>query len=303
MWAKLEGFNPSGSAKDRSAVAMVGRAIASGRITAGTTVVESSSGNFGVALARLAARHNFRLRCVVDPRTGSTTRAAIRALGGELEEVTEPDPTSGDWLVARLARVAALLAEDPELVWLDQYGNDAAIAAHARTFGEITDALDGAPDLLLVATSTTGTIGGCLWEARRRGVHTRVIAVDAEGSVLFGGQRGVRRLSGYGAGIVPALSRHLEPDGVERVSDRDAVLACWRLARTEGLLAGASAGAVTAAAERLLPDLPADARVALVFHDRGEAYLDTVYSEAWIAERLGIGAEELADRVQGGLLS
>lgn len=297
VWAKLEALNPGGSAKDRSAVALVAEAMASGRLKAGAMLVESTSGNFGVALARIAARNGFRFRAVVDPRANVAATAAIRALGGELDLITEPDPATGDWLVARIARVRQLLADHPDAVWLDQYSNPRAAAAHSVTMAEILEALDDRVDAAFVATSTTGTIGGCLQEVHRRGLSTQVFAVDATGSVLFGGARGERRLSGYGAGLVPALAHDVEPHGVVRVPDADAVAACRALARTEGILAGASAGAVIGAAIRILPTLAPGARLALVLHDRGEAYLDTVYSDAWTQANLSLDAADLERRV------
>ena len=297
VWAKLEALNPGGSAKDRSAVALVSDAMASGRLRAGDTLVESTSGNFGVALARLAVRHGFAFRAVVDPRANPAPLAVIRALGGELDPVTEPDPVTGDWLMARIARVREFLAGNPHAVWLDQYSNRASVAAHTVTMAEILESLDSRVDVLLVATSTTGTIGGCLQEVRRRGLSTRVVAVDAVDSVLFDGVRGDRRLSGYGAGLVPRLALGLVPDDVIRVADADAVIACRVLARAEGILAGASSGAVTAAALKLAGTFSPGARVAMIFHDRGEAYLDTVYSDAWVEAVLGLDAADVAARV------
>ena len=297
VWAKLEALNPGGSAKDRSAVALVADAMASGRLKAGGMLVESTSGNFGVALARLAARNGFRFRAVVDPRANVAATAAIRALGGELDLITEPDAATGDWLVARIARVRQFVADHPDAVWLDQYSNPRAASAHAVTMAEILEALDDRVDGVFVATSTTGTIGGCLQEVHRRGLSTQVFAVDATGSVLFGGARGERRLSGYGAGLVPALAHNVEPHGVVRVPDADAVAACRALARAEGILAGASAGAVIGAAFGILPTLAPGARLALVLHDRGEAYLDTVYSDAWTQANLGLDAAEMERRV------
>ena len=302
VWAKLKALNPGGSAKDRSAVALVAEAMESGRLRPGSTLVESTSGNFGVALARLAARHGFRFRAVVDPRANLAATAAIRALGGELDLVTEPDPATGDWLVARIARVRQFVAERPDAVWLDQYSNRRAVAAHAVTMAEILEALDDRVDAVLVATSTTGTIGGCLQEVRRRDLPTRVFAVDATGSVLFGGERGERRLSGYGAGLVPALADGLEPHGVVRIPDADAVAACRALARSEGILAGASSGAVVGAATGIVPGLPSGSRVVLVLHDRGEAYLETVYSDEWAESTLGLTPADLERRV-GALIA
>lgn len=296
LFAKLESFNPGGSAKDRSARAMVAEAVASGRIGAGSTLVESSSGNFAVALARVALLNALHAVVVVDPRTNDATVAMLRALGAEIVPVTEPDPETGDWLVARLSKVRELVAERDDAVWLDQYSNRAAVRAHADgTMREIDAALRGEVDWLFVATSTTGTIAGCLAHVESAGLHTRVVAVDAEGSVLFGGRRGTRLLAGYGAGIVPDLARGLEPYAVARIPDLDAVVGTRALAAREGILAGASAGAVAAAVARFAADLSGN--VALVLHDGGLPYATTVFDDAWVDAELGLSPADLAARV------
>ncbi|MDO5533621.1 MAG: pyridoxal-phosphate dependent enzyme [Propionibacteriaceae bacterium] len=296
LFAKLESFNPGGSAKDRSAHAMVADAWASGQIGPGSTLVESSSGNFAVALARLALLNDLHAVCVVDPRTNPATVSVLRALGAEVVAITEPDPETGDWLVARLARVRELVAERADAVWLDQYSHPAAVRAHADgTMREIDLALGGAVDWLFVATSTTGTIAGCLAHVERAGLPTRVVAVDAAGSVLFGGERGTRRLAGYGAGIVPALAEGLHPHEVVRVPDADAVVGTRALARREGILAGASAGAVAAAVARCAPRL--SGTVALILHDGGLPYASTVFDDAWVESELGLTPAEMDARV------
>lgn len=298
VWAKLEAANPGGSAKDRTALAMVEDALTSGRLAEGGRIVESSSGNLGLALSMIAAARGLRFTCVVDPRTNEATRVAMTRLGAEVIAVEEPDERTGDWLAARLARVERLCAEDPAAVWLDQYSNPAALRAHRDgTMREIVTALDPV-DWLFVATSTTGTIGGCLARIRGDGLATRVVAVDAEGSVLFGGRRGERRLPGYGAGVVPALAEHAAPDEVVRVTDLAAVAACRALARGEGILAGASSGAVCAALSSRLADIPSGSRVVLIFPDGGGAYADNVYSDRWVADTLGVGGDELERRVR-----
>lgn len=286
LWGKLEWFNPGGSAKDRTAQAMLDAALASGRVHAGSVLVESTSGNFGVALARLAVRHGLTLHVVLDPRTNTATVAALRALGAIVHELDAPDPATGDWLTARLAAARALLAEHPGAVSLDQYSNPAAVRAHADgTMAEIVRDLGRPPDAVVVATSTTGTIGGCLAHVREHELPTRVVAVDAVGSVLFGGCRGDRPLNGFGAGVVPPLAEGLQPDAVVRVTPLEAVRGCRLLARTEGWLVGASAGAVVHALTRA--DLPGASTVVGIFHDAGHAYLDTVHDDAWVEAHLG----------------
>lgn len=281
LWAKLEGYNPSGSAKDRTAHAI----LAAADLQPGAVIVESSSGNLGVAMSREAVLGGWTFHCVVDPRANRATVATMRAYGAVVHEVTAPDPETGDWLAARRARVAELLTELPDAVCLDQYSNKAAFTAHDEgTMREIVEQLGRAPDHLLVAVSTTGTIGGCLRRINREGLGTEVIAVDAEGSVLFDGVRGTRHLPGFGAGVVPELEASVHPDRVLRITDRDSVAAARKLARTEGILCGASGGAVVAGVEKLLPDLTGD--VVLILHDGGTNYVDTIYNDDWVEETL-----------------
>ena len=295
--AKLESRNPTGSAKDRSALGIVREAWESGRLGPGTVVVESSSGNLAMAAARLGALLGFQFECVVDPRANERTIAAIEAFGARVHKVTEPDAETGDWLVARLNRVQELLAETEGAISLDQYSNEAAIRAHAEgTMREIVDAI-GAPDRLYVATSTTGTVGGCLRLVAEENLRTEVVAVDAEGSALFGGVRGQRLLSGYGAGFVPALARFSNPAAVARIDDLTAIAATRALASTEGILAGASTGAVMAAVRHDLADLPSGSTVAAIVHDGGMPYLDTVFDDDWVCEQFDIEPAELERRV------
>ena len=296
LFAKLESFNPGGSAKDRSADTMITDALSDGRIKPTSTLVESSSGNYAVAFAREALLHGLKAICVVDPRTNPSTIAMIKALGAQIDAIDEPDPETGDWLVARLNRVREHV--DAGAVWLDQYSNRSAVHAHSQgTMREIAEALGGKVDWVFVATSTTGTIAGCHDYITRNDMPTKLVAVDAEGSVLFGGQRGARLLSGYGAGIVPALSEGVTPHEVCRIADVDAVIGTRALARREGRLAGASAGAVVAAAAKLADQFDDDDCIALIFHDGGLAYADSVFNDDWVAETFGLDAATLEQRV------
>lgn len=286
VWGKLESFNPGGSAKDRTARAMVLDAAAKGLLYPGAVAVESSSGNLGIALAREAVVGGWEFHCVVDPRTNQATLSMIAALGAVLHPVQEPDPDTGDWLTAR-RNLVAQLKEDLGAVNLDQYSNRAAFDAHDQgTMREIVEQLGHAPEMLAVAVSTTGTVGGCLQHIREHGYGTKVIAVDAEGSVLFGGARGERILPGYGAGVVTELSKEVAPDRVVRVEAADAVHAARSLARSTGFAPGASGGAVAWAVSQLLEEGAAEEVVA-VFHDDGRAYLDTVYNDEWADAQIG----------------
>ena len=294
VFAKLESANPAGSAKDRPAAAMVGDALARGDLRPGGTIVESSSGNLGVALAQLARWHGLDFVCVVDPRVSTTNARLVEAYGGRLHRVTEPDRETGDWLVARQAAVRDLVESMPGAWCPDQYSNPLNPAAHAAgTAREILEALDGRLSALLVATSTTGTLAGCQRHLREAGVGAEVVAVDAVGSVLFRGSRAKRLLPGFGAGSVPPLAAGVEPDRLVRVDDLDCVVGCRRLARREALLAGASGGGVISALDAVAADYGSRDTVVVVLHDHGERYLETVYDDAWVSAELGCDPDRL----------
>jgi 2,3-diaminopropionate biosynthesis protein SbnA len=295
LWAKLEAANPGGSAKDRPAAGMLRDALERGLIGPGSTVVESSSGNLGVGLAQACRYHGLRLICVVDARAHETNVRTMRALGADVRVVTRPDPETGDLLVARLKLVADLLASTPGAFWPNQYANAANPAAHAAgTMREIDEALDGEVDVLFVATSTTGTLRGCCDYLREHDRATRVVAVDARGSVLFGGTHGVRRLPGFGAGVETTLSLEARFDTLVRVSDLDCVVGCRRLVEREAILAGASSGGVLHAVEAVSASLPSGARCAAILPDGGAGYLETVYDDCWVERELGCRPRRLA---------
>lgn len=281
--AKLELMNPSGSMKDRSAAYIVERGVADGTISAASHLIESSSGNFGIALAAAARVHDLDFTCVVDPKTTPANLRILRHLGARVELVTQPD-THGCYLDARLVRVAELCRELPGSIWINQYANERSWQAHYHgTAGEILADLDRPLDCLVAPVSTTATILGLARRLRGAFPRLRVVAVDAAGSVIFGGPPGPRHVPGLGAGRRPELLAPDEIDEVVYVSDREAVAGCRALAAREGILAGGSSGAVVAAIERLRPRLPGHWQVLTVLPDRGDRYLDQVYDDAWVA--------------------
>ncbi len=301
VWAKLEASNPGGSSKDRPAARMLNDALADGRIAAGSTVIESSSGNMGVGLAQACRYHGLHLICVVDIRAHETNVRTLRALGADVRVVSCPDPQTGDLLAARLDLVARLVAATPGAFWPNQYANASNPAAHAEgTMREIDEALDGDVDYVFVATSTTGTLHGCSDYVRRQGRSTEIVAVDAIGSALFGGARADRRLPGFGAGIETELSRSAQFDLLVRVADLDCVIGCRRLVDREAIFAGGSSGAVASALATVAPQMPRGSRCALILPDGGTGYLRTVYDDEWVASTLGLTPADIAALVGPG---
>jgi cysteine synthase A len=287
VFAKLEALNPGGSLKDRPALHMVRAALARGQLRPGMTVVESSSGNLAIGLAQACRYLGLRLVCVVDARTVPDNVAILRAFGAEVEVIVDRDPATGEFLPARLRRVRELLAERPYAVWLNQYANRDNSGSHRETMGEIVEALGGRLDYLVCATSTCGTLRGCAEHLRETGARTRVVAVDAVGSVIFGQPAAARLVPGHGASVRPDLYAPGLADEVVHVSDLDCVVGCRRLVRREAVLGGGSSGAVVMGLASLAGRIPAGARCALILPDRGERYLETIYSDAWVREHFG----------------
>lgn len=288
LFAKLEALNPGGSIKDRPAREILLGAIRSGEVGRDTVIVESSSGNMGIGLAQACAYYGLRFICVVDIKTSRQNIELLQIYGAQIDCVTEPDPATGELLPARLQRVRELQVEHGNAFWPNQYANEENSGSHFRTtMQELATALDHKVDFVFCATSTCGTVRGCGEYVRARRMPTRVIAVDSVGSLIFSDQRGPRYLPGMGAGVRPPLCDMRFIDEHVLVSDLECILACRRLVRQEGLLAGASSGGVIAAVGKLRDKIPAGATCAVILPDRGERYVDTVYNDAWVRDHFG----------------
>jgi len=288
-FAKLEGLNPGGSSKDRASVAIIERALQTGEINSDTLIIEGSSGNTGVGLAQVCAYHGLRFRCLVDPKVAQLNVDILAAYGAEVEMIEHPDPVTGEFLTVKLKRIEEILEKVENSFWVNQYASQENSGAHYRsTIKEILRDLDGEMlDYLFIATATCGTIRGCLDYLMDHGYPTKVIAVDALGSQIFSNYKHERLIPGFGSAICPQLT---PTEGVHKhvhVSDIDCVVGCRRLARTEAILAGGSSGGVISAVGRMSEEIPENSTVVVLLPDRGERYLDTIYSDQWVRDNLG----------------
>jgi cysteine synthase A len=299
LFAKIEALNPGGSIKDRPALEILEAALRDGEIGPETVIVESSSGNMGIGLAQACAVFGLRLICVVDPKASQQNVQILKTYGAEIDFVAEPDPATGEFLPARLNRVRQIIAEIDNSFWPNQYANQHNSGSHFRTtMHELVTALGGRVDYVLCAASTCGTVRGCGEYARRHGLATQVVAVDALGSLIFSDEKGPRFLPGMGAGLRPPLCDLQYIDQVVHVSDLECIAGCRRLVRREGILAGASSGGLIAAVGKIRDRMPAGSTCVVILPDRGERYLDTVYSDEWVREHFG----EVADLWPGRAL-
>lgn len=284
LFAKLEYVNPVGSIKDRSAYWILKCAAERGEICEQTTVVESSSGNFATALAALTHLLGIGFIPVIDPNISGTYEAFLRRFCPRVAKVTKRDDTGG-FLKTRLAMVEHLCATIPDTYWTNQYGNPDAVEAHYRlTAGEICAAFDSL-DYAFIAVSTAGTIAGVSRRLKERYPKIRIIAVDSEGSAIFGGAPHKRHIPGIGSSIVPPLLAAARIDDFVLIPERETIEACWELLMTHGLFVGGSSGTAFAAVKRLAPKITGSRRPTVLFlcADRGMPYLDTVFDPAWVA--------------------
>lgn len=286
--AKMESFNPGGSVKDRTALNMLLEKVHSGELDPKrSVVVESSSGNLGVGLAQVCRYFGLRFICVVDGRTTGRNIEVLRALHCEVEIVAEPDPATGEYLPARLARVHELLATVPHAYWPNQYANLRNPDAHQQTMREIDAALDGKVDYLFCAVGTFGTLRGCAEYVHEHGLGTTIVGVDAVGSVIFGGPPAPRLIPGHGASVRPELLDTALVDAVVHITDLESVAACRRIVAKEAVLVGGSSGAVMAALDKMTDTIEPGSNCVLIFPDGGDRYLDTIYSDAWVTANFG----------------
>ena len=282
-YAKLEAFNPCGSIKDRTALNILKNAMKDGDLKKGDTVIESSSGNMAIGLAQACIVFNLKLIVVVDPKLNKLTEQILTTYGAKIEKVDQP-LQDGGFLGARLKRVKELLNQIPNSYWSNQYGNPNNPKTHAVTMEEIYSSVGDTIDYLFVATSTCGTLMGCADYIQSKEMDTKLIAVDAVGSVLFNGKKGKRMVPGHGAGVPSRFLNENMIDDHIKVSDEDCVYGCWKLLKEEAVLAGGSSGGIVSAFESYKDRIPPHSTCVLLLSDRGERYMDTIYNKEWLIE-------------------
>lgn len=269
--AKLEYFNPLGSAKDRAAWYMIRDAEERGLLGRGGAIVEPTSGNTGVGLAYIAALRGYRVILTMPETMSAERRALLAALGAELE--LTPGAAGMAGAVARAKELAAALPG----AWMpDQFNNPANARAHYETTGpELWRDTEGQIDVLVAGVGSGGTVTGAGRYLKEQDPHIHVAAVEpAESAVLSGGKPGPHKIQGIGAGFIPGTLDLSVVDETVPVPGNAALAACRELAETEGLLCGVSSGAAAWAA-RALAGRPewAGKTVAVILPDTGERYL------------------------------
>jgi len=285
LYAKLEYLNPTGSVKDRAASFILQETLRKNIINQNTTIVESSSGNLGVALAAYCKKYALRSIVVIDPHISPVNEMLIRKYGAEVIKVTTPD-MSGGYLLTRLKKVTELLSEISNSYWIDQYRNPLNRRAYYLTLGnEICDEAENV-DYLFLGVSSGGTIAGVSQRVKEKYPKARVIAVDIEGSVIFGGTPSKRYIPGIGASKVPANLKYAAIDDVVVVNEKETIESCHELLNKHSIFAGGSSGSVIAAINKFFRNKNDTklTNVVTIFADKGERYINSIYDERWCAK-------------------
>ena len=280
VWVKLEGMNPGGSIKDRTALGMVLDAERRGIIRPGATIVEPTSGNTGIGLAQVASSRGYRLVLCLPSSASDERKRTLEAYGAELV-LTDP---------ARRMLAAIEEAErirDETGAWMPhQFENPANPRIHYETTApELWHQLEGSLDAFVYGSGTGGTISGVGRFLRERNPSALVVAVEpARSPVLSGGDRGQHQFQGMGPGFIPPNFDRTVVDRVVQAWEEDAFPLARRLAREEGLFVGMSTGAITWASLQIARELGPGRRVAMIAPDSGARYLSTSLFEALVPD-------------------
>ena len=282
LYSKLEFYNPTGSVKDRAAYFILNKLLALKEINKDTTIIESSSGNFGVALSAYCRKLGLKFICVVDPCISPINDMLIRSSGALVIKVEKPDENGG-YLLTRIRKVKSLLQEIENTYWVNQYANPYNAEAYTMTLAEeICESVERL-DYIFLGISSGGTITGVSQRIKEKFPASKVVGVDIVGSVIFGHPPKKRYIPGIGSSMVPEILKHALIDDVVMMDEISTIKMCHELLEKYNIFAGGSSGSAYGAVKRYFTGKTFDTvkNVVTVFPDRGERYVDTVYNETW----------------------
>ena len=282
IFAKLEGTNLTGSMKARSALGMINAAEKRDELKPGMTIIESTSGNLGYALAAIGAIKGYKVILVVDPKTDELKRNILKAYGAELITVENPDE-NGAYQPARMEKVKELIQERPYSWSPNQYHNRDNLIAHYQSTGpEIYQDLEGKIDVLIGAIGTCGHLGGSAKYLKERIHSLKVIGVEPEGSTISNGKYHPYLVQGPGLSFKPVNYDPEIIDQIIKVSDKDALYCARELAKKEAILSGGSAGSVIHVTKQIAKEIDSDKTIVTILADDGFRYAGNFYDDNWM---------------------
>jgi len=291
---KLENENPTGSMKDRMALAMIEAAEADRRLTADGSVVEYTGGSTGVSLSLICAVKGYPLHIVTSDAFAQEKLDHMKILGAKLQIVRSESGRMTEKLTRDMIEAARIIAVKTGAFWTDQMNNKDQLAAYHKMAEEIWTQTDGQIDGFVQSVGTAASLRGTGEALRRHNKQIRIVAVEpSESPVLSGGQAGAHKIDGIGAGFVVPLWQEEIADQIEQVSTEEAVAMALRLAREEGLFAGTSTGGNVIAALRLAEQLGPEATIVTVMCDTGMKYLRAYRTEL---SKGGVTLEEPSEK-------
>lgn len=272
VWAKLEGYNPGGSVKDRIALSMIEAAEREGKIKSGSTIIEPTSGNTGIGLAMVAAIKGYKLILTMPETMSMERRQLLQAYGAELVLTEGKKGMKG-----AVEKAREVCEGNPDYFMPQQFENPSNPEIHMKTTAiEILNDLGTVPDGFVAGVGTGGTITGVGSVLRQKNPDVWIAAVEPAASpVLSGGAPGPHKIAGIGAGFVPGVLNTKIYNEVIQVTDNDAAETARLMAIKEGILPGISSGAAMWAALKVARKLGKDRKVVVIIPDRGERYLST----------------------------
>ncbi len=292
IYAKLEDLQIHGSVKDRASKYVISKLLQSKKINSGTTIIESTSGNMGVALAATCQKYGLPCVLVIDATISKINEYLIKKMGAIIYKENVPDENNS-YLKSRIKRVEDYIGCHENVYWFNQYSNPLVREAYEKTLG--AEILEQIPDVnyIFMAVSSMGTIAGVSRAVERyngaRHTDIKLIAVDIAGSKIFDPTtKAIKHIPGIGSSIVAGHAAFVKITDHSIVEERESVLSLNELLQTEGLFLGGSSGCVFAGMKKyILQNSLKSKKILCVFADRGERYFDTLYNEQWIDAHIG----------------
>jgi 2,3-diaminopropionate biosynthesis protein SbnA len=286
IYLKLEGLNIAGSIKLKTAINLIDSLHKNGCIIKDKSrIIESSSGNLGVALSIVCKSRKIPFICVTDPNTNKNNIHLMNLYGAKVICVTDRDENGG-YLGSRIKLINQMILDDPTLIWTNQYANQDNPTAHYLTTALEISKNFPKIDYLFIGAGTAGTLMGCAKHFKNVSPDTKIIAVDARGSVTFGGVAQKRCIPGLGTSKRPSIVNESIVDEIVIVDEKSTVDTCYKILDLNGLLVGGSTGTVLNAIYQIKDRfLPTDV-IVTISPDFGERYLNTIYDSNWIKEKI-----------------